>query len=727
MAHLMIRWAKLSDRTKKIVALILTSLFIGLTLIAFNTKFPLFFTTFDQKFYDVMFHIRGEQQGDRDIVIVDIDEKSLATHGQWPWSRHQVARLLEIMRDQGAAIIGMDIVFPEYDRTSPSRILPHATKALDYDVVLAQTLKRSPVVLGYQFDMGDKRYLHHDTPQIPIVFIEQGDQKSQGYVIEAQGAILNNPLLQQAALTSGFFNNTPDPNGVTRTVPLVMRYQGQLYPSLVLEMLRSALGIRQVIVTYNELGVEKVKLGDLVIPTDRYGRMVVNFRGKEGAYRYVSAGDLLDGTIDGSQLRNKIVFVGTSAAGLLDLRATPFEAVFPGVEIHATAFDTIINQSFLHRPSWIEGMTVVVTLVLVILLTFLIGYTRALVAPVVMVLSSVLVVAGGYYLFLSDHLLIEVSMPLVGILLATLGAVVVNYIFETRQKEYIKRKLSSKVSSSVMEDLLASKDETLLSAKDREVTIFFSDIRSFTTLSETMEPSKLVAFLNRYFTPMSDTIMRYEGTIDKYIGDAIMAYWNAPRDVANHQDKAVQAALEQCRLLKEMNLRSKVHAEPEIHIGIGITTGLVTVGEMGSLHRSDYTVIGDTVNLGSRLEGLCQRYGVAIMISDETRQGLTIPFWIRFVDRVLVKGRHDAVSMYEVLDEQNYTSYQGLEEHLVMYDRAIALYYEKQFGEADHLFSVLETQQWANPTLYRLYRERCSHYAQAPETFEAIVGYETKY
>lgn len=728
------------EKLKKFLIYFLGAFLIALFMMVFYIYIPNSFKAFDNKITDFMFNLRGEVVGSKDIVIIDIDEKSINTIGQWPWSRDVVSKLVEKSTAYGAGIIGFDIVFAEYDRTSPSSILKklHIKDELNvenYDLIFAETLSRTPVILGYQFEMNDKPFIKKIPPSIPTIVIEKNKQgDSVDMVPNASGVILNNDIVQNAGYSSGFFNNIPDDSGITRSVPLVMRYEGQLYPSLALEMIRAANGIKRIIVNYNELGIENIQLGDFYIPTDRYGRLLINFRGKERSYKYISAVDILEDKVDANELKGKILFVGTSAAGLFDLRATPFESIFPGVEIHANAVDNILNNEYITLPSWVDGVNISYFIIIILLSTFLVYVSNIIFIPILFIILFIGIIALNYIVLFGYHISLNTFFPLIALVVSFASSMIINYFYEVKQKNLIKHKFSSKVSKSVMEDILKGGDDDILSAKDKEVTIFFSDIRGFTTISEAMKtPRELIDYLNRYLNPVTDIIIKNEGTIDKYIGDAVMAYWNAPSDVENHQDKALKTSLEQFAFLDELNVILEKEGKFPIKIGIGLNTGNATVGEMGSTKRSDYTVIGDAINLGSRLESLCKGYGSKLIISEFTKEGLKDEYVIRNLDLVRVKGKMKPVEIFEVFDYKHHpilykNTINEVIKEVEYFNEAILKYRNSEFAEAKSMFEDIQKNfNPQNTTVCGIYIERCTHYIEYPPIdFDGVFVHITK-
>lgn len=626
--------------------------FIGFFAFSMYAQNVLFFEKLNNKFTDIFFHIRGELEVSKDVVIVDIDEKSLAKLGQWPWSRDKVAIILDNLTNAGVGVIGLDIVFAERDRTSPQAILDRFgfthKDAEDHDEVLAETFRNSPVVAGYLFDF-EKRVQKGQTPDTTAIIVEKNFE-NRDFLPEAKGVIANIPILQSSAYSSGFFNTIPDSDGIVRRVPLMVSYRDRIYPSLALEMLRFAYGVRKIVINYSDIGITHIGLDDLVIPTDRFGRVTINYMGGSKLFSYISAVDIYSNQFDIAQIENKIVLIGTSASGLFDLRATPLQSTYPGVEIHATLIDNVLSQNFISHPSWIEAVDIVVLFVVLLFVVLLFVFFGALVSAFLSMVFTVLLAYIAYYLFINEGLILNVVYPFFSLVLLYLVLSTLHYFLESKQKKMIQDRFSKKVSKTVAKTLMEQGGKDILEAKDREITIFFSDIRGFTSISQELkEPKRIIEFLNIYMTPMTNIIMQNQGTVDKFIGDSIMAYWNAPLEIKDHADKALQSAIEQVKELESINIKLKKMGYPSIDMGIGINTGAAVVGEMGSSDRSDYTVVGDSINLGSRLEGLCKTYKERIIISEFTKNSLKKEYNIEFLDSIKVKGRGLSVDIYRVI------------------------------------------------------------------------------
>ena len=680
-----------------------------------------------------MFNLRGEIKPKNDsVVIVDIDEKSLQNLGQWPWPRDILSKILYNLTKAEVAVIGLDIVFAEEDRTSPHKILKkleiQKENIPNFDLEFAQAIANTPTILGYQFEFTDKKFINKNAPSIQTIFIEKNKKMGKNYLITAQGTILNIPILQDNSYSSGFFNNIPDDTGIIRSIPLIISYEDEIYPSLSLEALRIGLGVSKIYINYDENGIANLQVGDFIIPTDRHGRLLINFRGKEKTFKYISAFDIYNDSFNKEDITNKIVLIGTSAAALMDLRATPFESVFPGVEIHANAIDNIIAQDFLYKASWIEGLNIIIIFILSIFTFFMIKKMPIWLTPFFILGLIFAVCYSIYYLLFNVGIVLNILFPLFTIVTNGIISLLIGYFYEIKRKEEIKNKFASKVSKNVMEELIKDLDNNKLQAQNKEVSIFFSDIRGFTNISEKIDkPDLLVKYLNQYMTPMSEIIIKNNGTIDKYIGDSIMAYWNAPFDIDNHADKAVKSALEQLTKLEDLNKTFEELKQPKIEIGIGITTGITTVGEIGSIGRSDYTIIGDNVNLGSRIESLCKFYGCNLIISENTKEQLKEKYIFRYLDFIKVKGKDIPIKIWEVISLENNKTKELFKE-LEKYNQAIILYKNSNFKEAMIIFEELKNSKSPlSKEIYEIYINRCNEFILNPILdFDYIYEHNSK-
>lgn len=706
--------------------------FIAFSLMLTYEFFPKIPSSIDNRLRDSLFVLRGEMENSGNVVIVDIDEKSIKKLGQWPWSRNKLAQILTNLDNADVGIIGFDIVFAEKDRTSPMSIFKQfdvkKANLPDYDYEFAKVVANTPTILGYQFELEDKEFINKDFPNTAGNYVER-NKTLQGteYITKAQGTILNIPILQENAYSSGFFNNLPDESGIIRSVPLIISYDGFTYPSLALEILRVATDSNDVFIDYDEDGVASITMGEYSIPTDRSGRMYVNFRGKERNFKYISAYDIYKDNFNKEDIEGKIVLVGTSAAGLLDLRATPFDFVYPGVEVHANLIDNILMEDYIYKIADVDTLNVLIIFILATITILLIAYLPYWTIPISVSIILTSTVYLIYYILFEKGPILNIFFPILTIVLSSIAVTLFDYFYKIKQEKQIKKKFASKVSKEVMETLLKDINNDEFKAMEKEVTVFFSDVREFTKISENMGNAKdLITYLNNYMEPMSEIITKHKGTIDKYIGDAIMAYWNAPSNVENHADKAVQASLAQIEALKPLNKQLREENKPKVKIGIGLNTGTAVVGEMGSIGRSDYTVIGDAINLGARLESLCKYYDSQINISSFTKAKLKETYVLRFLDLVKVKGKDKPVEIWQVIEKG--LANIDLQKELNLYDKAIKLYQNEEFKEALEIFKELEKDEnKTNKNLYKIYINRCSQYLKTPpKNFDGVYEHQTK-
>lgn len=698
---------------------------------------PPLLISLDNQVTDAMFRWRGPQKTTGSVAIVDIDEKSLRRVGQWPWPRNVVADLIRRINGSSPRAIGLDIVFAEPDRTSPKLYIDGFKSMLaseirnfdfeklkkdvrlDNDLILGNAVSQAPVVLGYVFLTGNdglKKPAETPFPSSRIGLRPQTVAYRNLSLISAYRPVLNVEAVAQGT-SEGFFNVFPDPSGIIRKVPLLMKMDGVPYPSLALETVRTGLGLDEVLLHISEKieqtsgGLLGISIGDRFVPTDDAGQFYLNYRGAERTFPYFSACDILDGK-HGAALEGKFVLIGTSAAGLFDQRTNPFSSVFPGVEVHATIIDNVLaNDAFTHDAYTEIGLTYTLIIAGGLLLSALLAYT----GPLVGGLSGLIFIAASVgvnyrFFFLSDRL-VGTVYPLITVVCLFLAVTLFNYFVEDRQKRFIHSAFSHYVSPQIVSQLIRSPEKLSLTGEQRNLTILFADIRGFTSISEKMDTESLGKFMNAYLTAMSDVIMAHDGTVDKFIGDAVMAIWGAPLNQSIHAVNGVNAALEMLRRLEESDFSAYMNpGMPPIAMGVGINSGTVRVGNFGSNKRFDYTVIGDNVNLASRLEGLTKVYGVPIIISEFTRGLLEDRFSYRFLDRVRVKGKEKPVKIYEPIEPSQVDS--RLRKEIDQFELAMSSYGKMQFEEACRMIENL-TDSRPHP-LYRLYLERIEDYRKFP-------------
>lgn len=719
-----------------LAGLIFTCLMAGL-----NVFQPRLLQYLEHKVFDVLFQSAHSREISNAVAVVDLDEESLAAYGQWPWPRYRVALLAEKIRRAKAASIAMDIVFAEPDNTSPMLLRQMLQRELgvsvdfiglppgleDNDKVLAEILGQGPYVLGYYFDVGGLD--DASDPSAPGIVKESGTAREgapkdtasphplDAAVLRAPGAVSveqalfsaesvvgNIPVLARAASGSGFINVGADLDGIVRRAPLVMVWQERIYPSLALAAVLNAVGADTAALRLTSGGVESLRVGGRIIPLDSRGRMLLHYRGGRRTIPTFSVLDVLQDRLEPGALDGKIVFLGTSAAGLMDIRATPLDAFFPGVEAQATVADTIISGDFLQYPDWAPGLelTLVVGtgLLCTLLLTRLSGFWPL---PFLAVLAGS-IWFGAQYALGDKGVYISPLMPLV-----TLGG---NFgllgFFKFWNEEQEKRKIRGSFEHYLSPEVIALviKDPNLLKlgGEKMDLTVFFTDIRNFTTLSEKLTPQELVDFMNEFHSAMTGIILEQGGTLDKYIGDAIMAFFGAPVEQPKHALIGCRTALLMMESLYECRKNWSFPGFSRIEIGVGISSGEMVVGNMGSIRRMSYTVMGDQVNLAARLEGLTKVYGVKILISQFTHVRLDGEIVCREMDSVRVKGRTKPVTIYEPFQADYFTG--GRFAFIPPFEQGLTAYRDRRFDKAIESFEqTLALKPGDRPSL--MYIERC--------------------
>lgn len=687
---------------------------------------------------------------DRRIVIVDLDEKSLAEVGRWPWGRDRMSALLDqLFQRYGAAVVGFDMVFGEPDTSSGLPVLEQLARrelkdsppfraalerlrpSLDYDSLFAAKLKQYPVVLAYYFSAHDEPTRARTSGQLPPADFPPGVfGKRELFVHHATGYGANLGILQDAAHGAGHMNPKVDVDGVSRRVPMLFEYQGSHYESLSLAIAKAYLKLPAVAAGFaadggeDYGGLEWLKLGGLKIPVDAWGSTLVPYRGKQGSFRYVSASDVLQGRLQPGELAGAIVLVGTTAPGLKDLRATPVGEVYAGVEIHANLIAGILDQGIKQRPAYFLAVEVVALL--------LIGVVLALILPLLSPLYSTLVallfvgaVTGANLAAWRAGMVLPIVSPLLLILTLYALDMVYGYFTESRTKKKIAGLFGQYVPPQLVEEMSGNPDSASMEGDSREMTVLFSDIRDFTSMSEQLEPRQLTELINHYLTPMTRIIHKHRGTIDKYIGDAVMAFWGAPLKDPEHARHALLAALEMQARLGGLMKEFAARGWPVFRIGVGVNTGAMTVGNMGSEFRRAYTVMGDSVNLASRLESLSKEYGVGIVVGEATMRAVPDVVY-RELGRVCVKGRLEPLAIYEPLGLQGQIPTQVLEE-LERFHAALDRYHARDWDGAERQLRELQDCS-PDVLLYALYLERIALFRANPpdEAWDGVFVFTTK-
>ena len=671
------------------------------------------------------------------VRVVDIDNESLARIGQWPWPHSTIAEIVTRLARLNPAALAFDIVFAEPDGLSPEqlvRLLPSTPgRALmeeeikerqSNDAILAEALAQSPVALGAILTQDDR------TADFPSKFgmAAMGDDPAR-FLPRFTGAVVPLPILSSASSGLGALNWLPDRDQTVRRVPLLLAFGDQIVSSLSAEALRIAQGASTLIVRSSNAsgqgafgahtGVNALKIGDIEIPTDPQGELRVRFTHSEPR-RFIPAWKVLAGEVERGDIEGRIIVLGTTAAGLRDERATPVDASVAGTEIHAQAIEQIIAGSWLTRPDWSPGAELLLAVLLALALGAALPRLSALWGAIAAIASIALVLWSSRYEFANQGLLLDPTVPAFSVSLAYVCCVVWLYRAEQRQRKFVRDAFGRYVSPVVVDRLAANPLKLVLGGESRVLTIMFCDIRGFTTLSERLDAQALTHFMNEYLTPMTEAVLAHGGTIDKYIGDAVMAFWNAPLEDPDHANHAASAALKMMKALAALNetWNSRAYARGEKHqavkIGIGLATGECCVGNLGSLHRFNYSVLGDDVNLASRLEAVTKVYQTDILASEPTRNFSTNLPWLE-VDHVRVKGKTKSTRIFTLVDTETGRLDADFAAVAERHERILAAYRCGNFAAAATLAgeaSCVSSQRLAG--LYGFYERRCRKLLQSP-------------
>ena len=685
----------------------------------------------DLKVYDLL--LEGHREGTPSPlpVLVDIDEKSLARVGQWPWPRSILAELLAVVAESGAAAVGVDILTPEPDRTSLGPLLRSMERTygiaprlsgvpeelMDNDRILADVLKQIPAVLSSYLDFASSD-IPNGPPEVrSLAIVGHAD----GLMGTAPGVVMPLPILAAAAPHVGFMNSGPDEDGVMRRVPLMIAWNGVAQPIMSLRALAVAMGNRTIRVSPGPDGGEEIRVGDLKIPLYGGCRLPLAFRGGRGMYPSFSASDVLEGTVPPENFAGRIVFVGSTAAGLMDIRATPFERSYPGLEIHAAIVDTILSGRFISVPSWTPGAQVMLIVATGIVATLLFTFSGPLLFLSASALSMATVCAASWNFFRSGLFL----SPLYALLtIAAEGTflLMLRFRLESRERRVLRAAFSNYVAPEVVRRI-AGGEPVELRGEQREISVLFTDIRSFTSISERLSPPQLVSLLNRYFAPMTALVRRSTGTVDKFVGDAMVAFWNAPLDVPDHPKKALFALMEMKRALADLNETFEREFGFRLSSGAGLHCGVAHVGNMGTADLMNYTAVGDTVNLASRLEGMCPIYGVDMVLSRDIIKKCDSVFYWKKIDSVRAKGRTEPVEIYTPVRDEDV---RACGKELELWSDAQALYAGGRFHEAGRLLEELRILA-PGVKLYEIFALRCVKFAAAPPPdWDGVYTHESK-
>ncbi len=692
--------------------------------------------------FDAFQQMQPREYSDAGVRVIDLDDESLAKLGQWPWPRTQVARLEGRLQDLGASVTAYDIFFAEPDRTSPKRIAatwpstPEFTalrdrvaKLPDHDDILAGVLRKGNAVLGYALTGERNAVAVSEKAEITYMARTPDDRPM---IRDYPGAVSNLRQLEHAAAGLGNVGFEPELDQVIRGTPLIFKLRGKVVPALSLEALRVAQGLKDFAVKLAGAGTEysggrgkdrdvvAIKVGQFLIPTDENGSIWVYYT-KTAPGRTIPAWKIFEKDFDRALIEGSICFIGTSALGLKDIRATPLNPAAPGVEVHANVTEQIITSTFLKRPDWAIGSEFVYLLALGLLLLWVLGRAGAMWSAPVAAAAIALSIWVSWHAFSAWHWLLDPLFPSLGLLTVYATWSAVSFVRTEGDKKRITDTFGRYLSPKVVEKLAKNPEGVQLGGETREMTFHFCDIRGFTTISEKFDPHGLTVFINNFLTPMTEIILQHDGTIDKYMGDCIMAFWNAPMNVPDHARRASEAALKMHDKLAMLNAQWQDEAKakgitlPKIEIGTGLNTGPAVVGNMGSTLRVDYTVLGDDVNLASRLEGQSKTYGVHIVIGPLTRQQ-TPDFAAIELDLIKVKGKTKPVNIYALLGDPAIAKSAPFLALAAKHAEFLKVYRSARFEEAAALMAEARIlgEPWHLGKLYDLYVERLEAFRTEP-------------
>ena len=698
--------------------------------------------------YDMRLNLLMPRTIDERIVIVDLDEKSLKEQGRWPWGRDKMATLVNQLFDHyHINTLGFDVVFAEKDESSGlknlewmqqqylkddanfAEALEKVKPRLDYDQAFANSIKNRKVVLGYYFQTsGDTIHVGQLPPEI---FSADSFQDQVIYATEASGYGANLAVLQKNALTAGHFNPDPDVDGITRKISVLIKYGNHYYESLSTAVARTYLNNAPMQAEFGEdildegySELEAFHVAGKRIPVDDNVGMLVPYRGAQGSFRYVSASDVLNNKVPVASLKNKIVLLGTTAPGLMDLRSTPVQSNYAGVEVHANIISGILDNNIKKRPAYTTGAEILLLLFAGLLLAFKLPKLSPLKATMLTWAVLAVVLGINFASWQYANLVLPIASLLVMISLIYLLNMSYGFFVESRGKRQLTGLFGQYVPPELVDEMAQNPEAISLKGESREMTVLFSDIRGFTTISEGLDPEQLTLLMNEFLTPLTKVIHEQRGTIDKYMGDAIMAFWGAPLRDKNHAQHALNAAIKMVEALKPLNVKFAEKGWPPIKIGVGLNTGNMTVGNMGSSFRMAYTVMGDSVNLGSRIESLTKNYGVDIIVSEYTKaqtQGMIY----RELDTVRVKGKDKPVTIYEPLGLAEQLTKETLDA-LNLYSEALKHYANQEWDLAEAQLN--KVAKLASHPLYELYKARIKQFKKTPpdKNWDGVYTYETK-
>ncbi len=707
-----------------------------------------FLDLMEKKSIDLRFRSRGTIHTNPKVVLAVIDEKSIDKEGKWVWPRSKIAKLVTKLSDAGAKVIAFDIIFSEPDNSSVIQTLNNIENKIDRleikndvlneylnqlksqsdnDTLLANAIQnaKAKVVLGYFFQikkanlahLNDKEMETHENnsrgSRYNLVRYSKGDAKNL-FLKEAALPVSNISQISDSTPYSGYFNMFPDKDGVIRWIPSVFKFKDDLYAPLSLKTIQAYLDKPISVQIESGLGIESLKIGDLSVPTDEQGRIMINYRGDSDrkTFLHISITDILNGKNLKDIFRDKIVLVGATAVGIYDLRVTPFSENYPGVEIHANLIDSILAKDFLYKPEYIAVFDILAIILMGLFLGFTLPKTGALAGAVSSISLVVVYVLFCQYLFSTMGWVLNLVYPLCVVVLLYVALTAYKYLIEENQKRFIKNAFSTYLAPTVVKELMDSPEKLNLGGEQREITAFFSDVQGFTSISEKLSPQELVELLNEFLTEMTDVILKYEGTVDKFEGDAIIAFFGAPNHMENHAEKACMASIDMQASMVRLREKWRASGKPELKMRIGLYTGPAVVGNMGSKNRMDYTMMGDTVNTAARLEGVNKIYGIYLLAGETTCKSIENKIKIREIDSIHVVGKTEPVSIYQLVDYQENID-DRVQNTIDNYVKGLYAYRKQEWDKAINFFKAsLEISPDDGPSKTML--ARCNDFKSNP-------------
>lgn len=734
-----------------ILSLITTGFFLGYSRGDFTWAIM---DQLEDKVYDLKVKITASNAIDDRIVIIDIDEKSLAEVERWPWGRDKLATLVNQLFDYYyVAIIGFDIYFREADESSGIRVLERLavddfsdipeyqskivelSKDLDYDQMFVDSMLKGPAVLGYTFFTEGEAFSDLQGGVLPPAVLTADIFADKNvHAPKASGYGVNLLKIQQAAVATGHTNRGLDEDGIARRVHMLMEYGGDYYEALSLAIARYMLVVDDIepVYAYEDIEenqeineIEGLRIGDHLIPVNVNLQALIPYREPGISYRYVSAVDVMERRIPMEDLLGKIVLVGTSAKGLSDLRPTPMDPEFPGVEIHANLISGIFDQNIKHSPVELWWMEYLQLLFVGVLLSLLLPQLSPVISIITTVIALTSLSSVNFYFWQELNLHMPLASVSTLIVMLFLLNIIYGFVVERRGKRQLSALFGQYLPPELVTEMSEDPESYIQGAQTRDMSVLFSDIRSFTTISESLSAEELSELMNMYLTPMTKIIHNSRGTIDKYIGDAVMAFWGAPLKDEDHARHAIKGGLAMLERLKGVQEMFSERGWPQINIGVGINSGMMSVGDMGSEFRMAYTVLGDAVNLASRLEGLTKTYGVEIIVGEATKNAVP-EYAYRELDLVRVKGKDQPVGIYEPIALHNELSPEE-EDEMAEFHESLKYFRQQDWDTAEKKLKKLNALH-PERLLYTLYLDRAESYRiDSPgDDWDGVFTHKTK-